>query len=437
MRVVAAGLSFRDAPLAVREAAAVDGDAGRNLLRYLVGHGGAAAAAVLSTCNRTEFYLDCPDSIAADMTATVAQCLDPSGERGVLSHVVNRVDADAIEHMFRVASGLDSMVIGEAQVLGQFKAAHRAARETATVNARLDFVMRRAISVAKLVHTHTAVGTAAGSLSDAAVDCALAVAGDLSGRGVLLIGGGEVSDLAARRLHALGARLLITSRGEAKERLARAFGAEAVPMGELAQAAERFDVVIASTGSSGVVLDAAMVAAIQARRGRRPLCLVDLAVPRDVEPAAGVLPGVTLIDIDEVGRGLEARNRQRGAALAAAEQIVEVELGRTVKVLEQRDASAPAISALTRRAEEMRRRELEKTLARVPELDAAARERIDALTQSLVRKLLHEPVAYLRDSAEDPSVALLLREAFGLDDLEIEASAAAVTAGEEPAGSGR
>ena len=160
-------------------------------------------------------------------------------------------------------------------------------------------------------------------------------------------------------------------------------------------------------------------------------------MPRDIDPAAGVLPGVTLIDIDEVGRGLEARNRQRGAALAAAEQIVEVELGRTVKVLEQRDASAPAISALTRRAEEMRRRELEKTLARVPELDAAARERIDALTQSLVRKLLHEPVAYLRDSAEDPSVALLLREAFGLDDLEIEASAAAVTAGEEPAGSGR
>src|SRR5438552_365412 len=284
MRVVAAGLSFRDAPLAVREAAAVDGDAGRNLLRYLVGHAGAAAAA-----------------------------------------------------------------------------------------------------------------------------------GDMSGRGVLLVGGGEVSDLAARRLHALGSRLLITSRGESKERLARAFGAEAVPMSELAEAAERFDVVIASTGSSGIVLDEAMVAAVQARRGQRPLCLVDLAVPRDVDAAAGVVAGVTLIDIDEVGRRLEARNRQRGAALAAAEQIVEVELGRTVKVLEQRDASAPAISALTRRAEEMRRRELEQTLARVPELDAAARERIDDLTQSLVRKLLHEPVAYLRDSVDDPSVALLLREAFGLD----------------------
>src|SRR5438552_18394911 len=133
MRVVAAGLSFRDAPLAVREAAAVDGEAGRNLLRYLVGHGGAAAAAVLSTCNRTEFYLDCPDPIAAAMTLRVAQCLDPSGERGVLGHVVTRLDGDAIEHMFRVASGLDSMVIGEVQVLGQLKAAHREPRETATV----------------------------------------------------------------------------------------------------------------------------------------------------------------------------------------------------------------------------------------------------------------------------------------------------------------
>ena len=158
MRLVAAGLSFRTAPLAVREAAAIPAARAATTLRYLVGHAGLHGAAVLSTCNRTDFYMVCPDNLAAEVTPRLARYLDPGGARDVERHMVTLEDREAALHMFRVASGLESMVIGEAQVLGQFKAAHRVATDAGTVDARLDYVMRRAISTAKRVRTDTALG---------------------------------------------------------------------------------------------------------------------------------------------------------------------------------------------------------------------------------------------------------------------------------------
>jgi glutamyl-tRNA reductase len=421
MRLVAAGVSYRTAPLAVREAAAVSEEQASNLLRYLVGHAGIHGAAVLSTCNRTEFYVVCPDGDATEVAPRLAQYIDPSGERGVGQHLVSRFDSDAVRHMFRVAGGLESMVIGEAQVLGQFKASHRFAREAGTLDARLDFVMRRALSTAKLVRTHTSIGRGAGSLSEVAVDCARSIAGDLHSRGVLLLGAGKMSVLAARRLKELGANIIATSRGESKERLARQVGAETIALSALADAAGRIDVIIASTDSSDTVLDAAAVSAVQQRRGFRPLCIVDLAVPRDVEPSAAQISGVTLIDVDALGRRLDDGIALRREAVPAAEEIIDVELRHTFAVLNQRDTTGPTITALTRRAETLRQREVERTLERVPDADAVIRERVDTLTKSLVRKLLHDPIALLRESTDDPAVALILRQAFGLDDIEVEA----------------
>jgi glutamyl-tRNA reductase len=416
MRLVAAGVSYRAAPLRTREAAAAAVGDAATLLRYLIGHAGITGAAVLSTCNRTEFYLTCPDEVAEEAGPRLAQYLDPTGRAGVASHLTSRHDLAATTHLFRVAAGLESMLVGEAQVLGQLKAAHRTAREAGTLDARLDYVLRRAVSAGKRVRTETSIGRAAGSLSEAALDCAEQVLGDLRGRGVLLLGAGKMSTRAARRLEALGCPVLVSSRSDSAARLAGAVDGRAVPFAELVDAAGGVDVVLASTSSPDTVLDAATVSAMQRRREERPLCIIDIAVPRDVDPTAAALPGVTLIDIDALGERLEASLSQHNGAVAEAASIVAAEAAHTVRVLEERDSVAPTIAALLRRAEAQRRTEVERTFSRAPQLDEAARERVEVMTRSLVRKLLHAPLSHLREHADDPSVALTIREAFDLED---------------------
>jgi glutamyl-tRNA reductase len=413
MRLVAAGLSFRTAPLAVREAAAIPAARAATTLRYLVGHAGLQGAAVLSTCNRTDFYMVCPDNLSAEVAPRLARYLDPGGAREVERHLVTLEDRDAAMHMFRVASGLESMVIGEAQVLGQFKAAHRVASEAGTIDARLDYVMRRAISTAKRVRTDTALGRGAASLSEIAVECARASCGDLEGKGVLLIGAGKMSRLAAERLRDLGARIMTTSRGESSRRLARAIGAEPVALAAIEDLADAIDVIIASTDSVTTVLDATAIETLQRRRDGRPLCIVDIAVPRDIDAAAAGVAGVTLIDIDELGRRVGARLDQRRETVPAAEAIIDAELEKTVTVIGQRDTAGPTIAALVAWAEELRAREVARTFG-PGQVDAETLERVETLTRSMVRKLLHGPVTRLRE-AGDPATALAIREAFRLD----------------------
>ena len=339
MRLVAAGLSFRTAPLAAREAAAIPAARAATTLRYLVGHAGLHGAAVLSTCNRTDFYVVCPDNLSAKVTPRLARYLDPGGTHEVERHMVTFEDRGAAMHMFRVASGLESMVIGEAQVLGQFKVAHRVATDAGTVDARLDYVMRRAISAAKRVRTETSLGRGAASLSEVAVECARASCGDLEGKGVLLVGAGKMSRLAANRLREQGARIMTTSRGESSRRLARAVGAEPVALAGLEEVARDVDVIIASTDSATTVLDAAAIDALQRQRKGRPLCIVDMAVPRDIDAAAAEVPGVTLIDIDELGRRAGVRLDERRETIPAVEQIIDTELDKTVTVIGQRDTA--------------------------------------------------------------------------------------------------
>jgi glutamyl-tRNA reductase len=379
-----------------------------------VGHAGLHGAAVLSTCNRTDFYVVCPDHLSAEVTPRLARYLDPGGASEVARHMVTLEDREAAMHMFRVASGLESMVIGEAQVLGQFKEAHRVATDAGTVDARLDYVMRRAISTAKRVRTDTTLGRGAASLSEVAVECARASCGNLEGKGVLLVGAGKMSRLAAKRLRDQGARIMTTSRGESSRRLARAVGAEPVALTALEEVAGEVDVIIASTDSPTTVLDAAAIEALQRRRERRPLCIVDMAVPRDIDAAAASVPGVTLIDIDELGRRAGARLDQRREVVPAAEEIIDVELDKTVTVIGQRDTAGPTIAALVEWAENLRAREVARSFGAGRQIDDETRERVEVLTRSMVRKLLHGPLARLRE-AGDPATALAIREAFRLD----------------------
>jgi glutamyl-tRNA reductase len=299
-------------------------------------------------------------------------------------------------------------------VLGQFKAAHRVASDAGTVDARLDYVMRRAISTAKRVRTDTALGRGAASLSEIAVECARASCGDLEGKGVLLVGAGKMSRLAADRLRDEGARIMATSRGESSRRLARSIGAERVALADIEDLADGVDVIIASTDSPSIVLDASTIETLQRRRDGRPLCIVDMAVPRDVDAAAARVPGVTLIDIDDLGRRVGARLDQRRQTIPAAEEIIDSELEKTDTVIGQRDTAGPTIAALVEWAEELRAREVARTFAAGKQVDEETRERIDVLTRSMVRKLLHGPVMRLRE-AGDPATALAIREAFRLD----------------------
>jgi glutamyl-tRNA reductase len=415
MRLVAAGLSFRTAPLAVREAAAIPETRAATTLRYLVGHAGLAGAAVLSTCNRTDFYMVCPDELTTEVARRLARYLDPGGSMDLEGHLVTAVDRDAALHMFRVASGLESMVVGEAQVLGQFKAAHRTATTAGTVDARLDYVMRRAVSTAKRVRTETALGRGVASLSEIAVDCARSSLHGLAGKGVLLVGAGKMSRLAANRLRDEGARIMTTSRGESSRRLADAVGGRQVSLEALAEVAGDVDVVIASTDSPRTVLDASAVDTLQRLRETRPLCIVDMAVPRDIDPRAARVPGVTLIDIDELGRRAEESVEKRRATIPAAERIIDAELERTITAIGRRDSAGPAIAALVAWAEEVRTHEIARTFGDERDLDPETRERVDLLTRSMVRKLLHGPVTRLREAAGDPAATLALREAFRLD----------------------
>jgi glutamyl-tRNA reductase len=420
MHLVAAGLSFRSAPISVRERAVVPESEASRLLRYLVGHCGLRGAAVLSTCNRTEFYVSCPTTeLADDVCPRLALYLDPAGDGAIGEHLFALRDAEAIRHMLRVAGGLESMVVGEAQVLGQFRDAHQVAREAGSLDARLDYVMRRAVTAGKRVRTETSVGRRAGSIADAAVTIAREITGSLAGRGVLVLGAGTMSALAARRLQQAGATVMLASRGgESALALATSLGGGAVAVTDPIAVAAAIDVVVCSTNSAAPVLTAADVAAIQESRSHRPLGIVDIAVPRDVEAAAAAVAGVTLIDVDAVGARIAHLHGQQLVALARATAIIEAEVAHAVAVVDERDTAGPTIGALVRQAEALRRREVERTLLRMPAVDADTVDRIDQLTRSLVSKLLHAPISHLRDFADDPAVALTLRDAFDLDSAE-------------------
>jgi len=417
MHLVAAGLSFRSAPLPVRERAVVPQSEASRLLRYLVGHCGLRGAVVLSTCNRTEFYVSCPTAELADeVRPRLAMYLDPAGSGQVGDHLFELRDAEAIRHMLRVAAGLESMVVGEAQVLGQFRDAHQLARNAGTLDARLDYVMRRAVSAGKRVRTQTALGRRAGTIADAAVQIAREVAGDLRGRGVLVLGAGTMSTLAGRRLQQAGARLMIASRGgESAVALASALADGAVAITDPVAVAPQVDLLISCTNSSTTVLSAAEVAAMQERRGHRPFAIVDIAVPRDVEAAAAAVAGVTLVDVDALGDRVAGEVGQQRGALAEATAIIEAEVAHASTVVSERDTAGPTIGALVRQSEAVRRGEVERTLARMPGVDAVIAERIQQLTRSIVSKLLHAPISHLREFADDPGVALTLRDAFDLD----------------------
>jgi glutamyl-tRNA reductase len=396
MRLVLVGTSHHRAPVELRERVALERERARELAVRLAG--GGREAVCLSTCNRTELYVAAEDGDAAERDAVAALAeLEPEVE-----HALYRLrDQAAALHLFRVAAGLDSLVPGEGEILGQVRVAH----ELGASGTLLDRVFRQALHSGRKVRAQTAIGESPASVASAAGALAEQVFGDLDGRSILLLGAGKVSEQAARNLRSRGAEIDLvanskTERGEIEERLASV------------------DVVIASTSSAEYVLDAAAVErALHARRGRQ-LLLVDLAVPRDLDPAIHELDGCYLYDIDDleaiVAETLSGRRREaeRAEAIVAGEAEKFHEWHASLDVV-------PAIASLRARAEEIREAELQKADALLGRLDESQRRAVEAVTAQIVNKLLHLPTVRMKKAAAAADGVLYaeaVRHLFGLED---------------------
>jgi len=401
--LVLVGTSHRLSPVEVRERVAFDLEGASELARRVAGEGEAVC---LSTCNRTELYLVDGDPEAAEARASEALLEDDV-------ELYRMTDETAALHLFRVAAGLDSLVPGEGEILGQVRDAYEAGSHGPV----LDRLFREALRVGKKVRTETAINESPASVSSAAAALAQQVFGELAGCRVLLVGAGEVSELAARAIAARGATIsAVTSRTEANaRRLAEAFDARAVPFGEFAVELERADVVVSSTASPEPILSRDQV---PDRKGR-PLFVIDLAVPRDVDPEVARLEDCYLYDIDDLEAVVRESLSGRWREAERAEAIVEREAVRF------RDWQAslqvvPAITSLRERAESIRSGELAKAESRLEGLSESERRTVESLTTQIVNKLLHVPIVRLKQAAatEGTGYVEVARDLFGLPDDE-------------------
>jgi glutamyl-tRNA reductase len=403
MTLFALGLNHHTAPLAVRERVVFHVERLREALGEIK-RGLASEAAILSTCNRTELYLaaDCPPAEAADWMAHYHQF-----ERDELRRYLYTLPREqAVRHAFRVASGLDSMVLGEPQILGQMKEAARAAESAGTLGTVLHKLFQRTFAVAKEVRSTTSVGAASVSMAAAAVKLAARIFPSLKDQKVLLIGAGEMIELCATHFAAQApARIAVANRTlERAQLLAHRFNGEALELKTLPERLQDFDIVVSSTASSLPILGKGLVErALRARR-RRPMFMVDLAVPRDIEPEAAELDDVFLYTVDDLAQIVSENRSARRSAVEQAEAIIETQVGQFMHWMQARE-SVPLIRALREHGEQARRHELERALRLLARGDDAASV-LEALSQGLTNKLLHAPTQALNETAGDERRAL-------------------------------
>jgi len=425
------GVSHKTAPVAVRERLAVEPDAIAAALVELTALSPVREAAMISTCNRVELYVaaDDADRAAAELAGVLARRAGVAvGD--IAEHLYQHRDSAAVRHLFRVASSLDSLVIGEPQILGQTKEAYDAAVQHGTAGAVLRACFEEgAFRVARRVRRETAIARNPVSVSSVAVDFARQVVGDFGRKRVLIVSAGKMAQLAARTLRTHGASLTVINRTRARsEELAKVYGAEVADWNDLRSALVAADIVIASTGAQRPVLTLDLIKDVRKARRGRPLCLLDIAVPRDVEPEVGKLDGIYLFDIDDLQKQASDHRAEREEEAAEAEAVVEEELGRFVKRWRSRQRG-PVVSALQTHFHGIARAEVMRLSGGVDEKERKAR--LD-IAESLVKKLLHLPMTALRDDDPDDAVSLVqaLQRLFSLSPV------AAVPASEEaPAGS--
>jgi glutamyl-tRNA reductase len=419
MALFVSGLSHLNAPVELREQLAVDEDKLRELLRDIAATGVVREAIILSTCNRVEVYAvaDVPGEARATMFRRLCRHrgVEPTSVEAAL---YTYAEGDAVRHAFRVASSLDSMVIGEPQILGQVKDAFAIAQSCEVVGPALHSLFTQAFAVAKKVRTETEIARHAVSVSFAAVELAKKIFGGLQGKAVLLVGAGKMSELAARHLVEQGVfPVYVTNRTWARaQEMARALAGTAVPFDELSTALAAVDIVISSTGAAEPVIRRETVQHVMHGRRGRPLFFIDIAVPRDVEGSVDTLDDVYCYDIDDLKQVVDANLRERGREAHRAEALVEREVAKFLVRLGDVEV-IPTIVSLRERLEAIRTGEVKRTLARLPAATPETRDAIEALSTAIVNKILHAPITKLRESsrAGSPRSWLeLVHELFGL-----------------------
>lgn len=429
MSVLVVGLSHRSAPVSLLEEVSRGVDDTTEVLRELVG-GAVGEAVVLSTCNRVEVYAD-----TEGFHAGVDAVTDLLTRRSVVSleelskHLYVHWEAQAVHHLFQVASGLDSMVVGESQILGQLRRAYGASGHTA--GRVLHELFQSALRVGKRVHAETGIDAAGQSLVSVGVEHAQQAVGDLRGRPVMVVGAGSMGALAGATLRRAGVgEVVVANRTpENARRLATSLEGRGVGLESLVEEIAGVDVVVTSTGAIGNVIGRDVVAAAMELRPDRPLAVVDLALPRDVDPAVRTVPGVTLVDLESLQESLSGTQAHVG--VEAARAIVADEVGGFL-TWQRASRVAPTVVALRSRADEVVEAELARLAGRLPALDESVRAEVEQSVRRVVQTLLHAPTVRVKELTDAPpglSYADALRELFGLD----RAAPAAVAAPlEEP-----
>jgi glutamyl-tRNA reductase len=419
MRLVAVGVSHHTAPVEVRERLAVPPGHVAQVLDQLQSDDIGREAVLISTCNRVELYAIANDQVEASDVAN--WLLHNRGLRGRTAdrHLYRYTEKEALQHLFRVASSLDSMVLGEPQILGQVKDAYRMAMASKAAGPVMHRVMDKALHVAKRVWTETGIGREAVSVGRAGVELARQVLGSLAGRSALLVGAGAHGKLVARSMLAYELdELVVANRTfDRAAQLADLLGATATHLDEIAHHLPRVDVVVTSTGAGRVLIDRAMMAAVVRERRYRPLVMIDLSVPRNIDPAVNDLEGVFRFDVDDLRGIADQGAKKRRAAAEMAESIVVSETVEAWRALMVESVHAE-MGAVVRRADAVRRRELERLAPVLEQLSPRDRKAVDAMTRAIVKKVLHPPLSHARalaGSGEQDAVVELLR-ALGAHD---------------------
>jgi glutamyl-tRNA reductase len=418
--LLALGVSHKTAPLAVRERLALPEGRAVSVLRELVGHSDIHEAVAISTCNRTEVYLVVSDPVEAE-SATLAVLARQAGIRPteLFGAIYAHRDADAVRHLFEVAAGLDSMIVGEAEVQGQVKRAYELALVEGVTGPLTNRLFKDALTAGKRVRTETSISRAHVSVSSVAVELARGVLGELDTRSVLVIGAGENGELTARALHERGVDTVFVAnrRYDRAIGLAQRFGGHAVRFEDLPAQLLEADIVVGATASPHQILGRDEMELVAEQRGGRPLLIIDIAVPRDIEPSVREVRGVTLYDMDDLQREVARNMGSREAEAVRARKLVDEEVDRFAQWLASLDV-VPTIAALRELGESVVEQVLHENEPRWESLSEDDRERLGVMARAIVNRLLHEPTLRLKRGVDgDDSYVYVqaLRELFGLE----------------------
>lgn len=420
MNLVLAGINHRTAPVEVRERMNIQEAHIAGAVSKLVHRPGIVEGLILSTCNRVEVIANVEEGLPAEpllrqFLLDYHHCdLSPWEP-----YFYWRRQEEVIRHLFRVASSLDSMIVGEPQILGQVKRASTAAREVGALSGVLSEVVNQALAVARRVRRETALGSAAVSVSYAAVELAKKIFGSLQGKTVFVVGAGKMSEMSAKHLLQAGARTIFVSNRtyERAVELARAFQGTAIHFEQIFEHMDQADIIISSTGAPHFIVDKDQAARMLAARRNRPMFFVDIAVPRDIDPAVNQLDNAFVYNIDDLGQVVDANKKQREREALWAEKIVEEEVERMGRRLASHEV-VPTIVALEERLNRILEGELERHRGRLSTLTPEQREAVDALTRAMLNKILHGPITELKSGAGQPEQGALvqvIRKIFGVE----------------------